>query len=72
MPGICAQIEQKASLDLILAACARIDFHSEFGTQFNPRLSAPDRPGSQTIRGSFGGGFFAPTPFVNALNVGRA
>lgn len=69
VPGLFAQIEQEASLDLTLAASARVDFHSEFGTQFSPRLSALYRPGKWTIRGSFGGGFFAPTPFVDEIEA---
>lgn len=69
VPGIFAQIEQEASLDLTLAASARIDFHGEYGTQFSPRLSALYRPGNWTIRGSFGGGFFAPTPFVDEIEA---
>jgi len=69
VPGIFAQIEQEASLDLILAASAHVDFHSEFGTQFSPRLSALYRPGNWTIRGAFGGGFFAPTPFVDEIEA---
>ena len=69
VPGIFAQIEQEASLDLTLAASARIDFHNEFGTQFSPRLSALYRHGNWTIRGSFGGGFFAPTPFVDEIEA---
>lgn len=67
VPGVFAQLEQEATLDLTLAASARVDFHDEFGTQFSPRLSALYRPGNWTIRGSFDGGFFAPTPFVDAI-----
>ena len=67
VPSVFAQLEQEATLDLTLAASARVDFHDEFGTQFSPRLSALYRPGNWTIRGSFGGGFFAPTPFVDAI-----
>lgn len=69
VPGIFAQVEQEASLDLTLAASARVDFHNDFGTHFSPRLSALYRPGSWTIRGSFGGGFFAPTPFVDEIEA---
>jgi iron complex outermembrane receptor protein len=68
-PGIFAQIEQEASLDLTLAASARVDFHNEFGTQFSPRLSALYRPGNWTVRGSLGRGFFAPTPFVDGIEA---
>jgi len=67
VPGIFAQVEQEATLDLTLAASARVDFHDEYGTQFSPRLSALYRPGNWTIRGSLGGGFFAPTPFVDEI-----
>ncbi len=69
VPGIFAQVEQEATLDLTLAANARVDFHDDFGTQFSPRLSALYRPGNWTIRGSFGGGFFAPTPFVDEIEA---
>lgn len=67
VPGVFAQLEQEATPDLTLAASARVDFHDEFGTQFSPRLSALYSPGNWTIRGSLGGGFFAPTPFVDAI-----
>lgn len=67
VPGIFAQVEQEASFDLTLAASGRVDFHDEYGTQFSPRLSALYRPGNWTIRGSLGGGFFAPTPFVDEI-----
>lgn len=69
VPGIFAQIEQEVSSDLTLAASGRADFHNEFGTQFSPRFSALYRPGKWTIRGSFGGGFFAPTPFVDEIEA---
>lgn len=69
VPGIFAQIEHEATSDLTLAASSRIDFHDAFGTQFSPRISALYRPGNWTIRGSFGGGFFAPTPFVDDIEA---
>jgi iron complex outermembrane receptor protein len=69
VPSVFAQLEQEATLDLTLAASARVDFHDEFGTQFSPRLSTLYRPGNWTIRGSFGGGFFAPTPFVDEIDA---
>ena len=67
--GLFGQVEQEMSADLTLAASARIDFHSEYGTQFSPRLSALYRPGNWTIRGSLGRGFFAPTPFVDEIEA---
>ncbi|MEL6540280.1 MAG: TonB-dependent receptor [Pseudomonadota bacterium] len=69
VPGIFGQMEYEASLDLTLAASARLDFHSEFGTQLSPRFSALYRPGNWTVRGSLSGGFFAPTPFVDEIQA---
>lgn len=69
VPGLFGQVEYEASLDLTLAASARVDFHNEFGTQFSPRFSALYRPGSWTIRGSVSRGFFAPTPFVDEIQA---
>ena len=69
VPGFFAQVEHEASADLTLAGSGRVDFHDEFGTQFSPRLSALYRPGNWTIRGSLGGGFFAPNPFVDEIEA---
>ncbi|MEW4467835.1 TonB-dependent receptor [Parasphingorhabdus sp. JC815] len=69
VPGIFAQVEHEATADLTLAGSGRLDFHDEFGTQFSPRLSALYRPGNWTIRGSLGGGFFAPNPFVDEIEA---
>lgn len=69
VPALFAQVEQEAAPDLTLAASGRVDFHDVFGTRFSPRLSALYRPGRWTVRGSFGGGFFAPTPFVDAIEA---
>src|SRR3546814_17119226 len=52
------QIEQELTDELLLAGSARVDFHSEYGTRFSPRLSALYRPGPWTIRASFGKGFY--------------
>lgn len=69
VPGIFAQVEHEAALDLTFAASGRVDFHDEFGTRFSPRLSTLYRPGFWTIRGSLGGGFFTPTPFVDEIEA---
>lgn len=69
VPALFAQVEQGAAPNLTLAASGRVDFHDVFGTRFSPRLSALYRPGRWTVRGSFGGGFFAPTPFVDAIEA---
>lgn len=67
VPAMFAQIEQDLRRDLTLAASARIDVHSEYGTQFSPRLSGLWRPGPWTVRASYGRGFYAPTPFVEEI-----
>jgi outer membrane receptor for ferrienterochelin and colicins len=56
---------------LKLAASARLDVHNSFGTFFSPRLSALfRRPGSAwSVRTSVGGGFSAPTPFVEEIEA---
>jgi iron complex outermembrane receptor protein len=64
VPGLFAQVEHDLRPGLTLAASARVDVHSEYGTQLSPRLSALYRPGPWTIRASLGRGFYAPTPFV--------
>lgn len=53
----------------ILSCSARVDFHSDYGTRFSPRLSALYRPGPWTIRASLGKGFYAPTPFVDEIEA---
>lgn len=63
-PALFAQVERALATDLILAGSARWDEHSTYGGQFSPRLSLLYKPGPWTIRGSWGQGFYAPTPFV--------
>jgi len=69
VPGVFAQLEHEFSRALTLAASGRLDFHSQYGTQFSPRLSALYRPSSWTIRASLGRGFYAPTPFVEEIEA---
>lgn len=59
------QVEHDLREDLTLAGSARVDAHDEYGTRLSPRLSALYRPGPWTFRASLGGGFYAPTPFVD-------
>ncbi len=55
---------------MALQGSARADRHSAYGTQLSPRLSALLRLASAwTLRISGGGGFSAPTPFVEAADV---
>jgi iron complex outermembrane receptor protein len=69
IPAAFAQVEHDLRPDLTIAASARIDVHSEYGTQLSPRLSALYRPGLWTIRASLGRGFYAPTPFVEEIEA---
>jgi iron complex outermembrane receptor protein len=69
VPAAFAQLELDLRPELTLAASARFDIHSEYGTQLSPRLSALYRPGPWTIRASLGRGFYAPTPFVEEIEA---
>ena len=69
VPALFAQVEHDLRPELTLAASARLDLHSEYGTQLSPRLSALYRPGPWTIRASLGRGFYAPTPFVEEIEA---
>ena len=69
VPGLFAQVEHELGPELTLAASGRVDLHSDYGTQFSPRLSALYRPGPWTIRASLGRGFYAPTPFVEEIEA---
>jgi len=63
-PALFAQLDHDLGDNFALAASARWDDHSEYGDQLSPRVSALYRPGAWTIRGSWGRGFYAPTPFI--------
>ncbi len=63
-PAAFAQIDREFGLDVSVAASARWGQHSDYGSQFSPRVSLLYRPGRWTIRTSWGRGFYAPTPFV--------
>jgi iron complex outermembrane receptor protein len=64
VPAIFAQDEIAFGPRLSLAASARADVHSEYGTLVSPRVSLLARPNtSWRLRLSTGTGTFAPTPF---------
>lgn len=69
-PAAFLQADVDATRWLSLSSTARVDFHSHYGTVFNPRVSmllrAPDAPALDgwTARFSAGTGAFAPTPFT--------
>ena len=50
-----------------MSLSARSDWHSEYGTQFSPRISMLYKPENWIVRGSYGQGFFAPTPFIEDI-----
>jgi iron complex outermembrane receptor protein len=64
-PGAFAQTTLNAGERLALTLSARVDRHSEYGSQASPRASVLVRlPGGWALRGSAGAGYFAPTPFT--------
>ncbi|WP_434937945.1 TonB-dependent receptor plug domain-containing protein [Shewanella sp. HL-SH8] len=69
VPGVFAQLDYTHSEQITTSYSARVDEHSEYGTQFSPRVSLLYRPNNLTIRGSYGQGYFAPTPFVEEIEA---
>lgn len=67
VPGLFSQVDYQANDEMSMSLSARADWHSEYGTQVSPRVSMLYRPESWTIRGSYGQGFFAPTPFIEDI-----
>ncbi|WP_105167280.1 TonB-dependent receptor plug domain-containing protein [Pseudoalteromonas sp. T1lg23B] len=67
VPGLFSQVDYEASDNTSISFSARTDWHNKYGTQFSPRMSVLYRPGNWTIRGSYGQGFFAPTPFIEDI-----
>ncbi len=69
VPGIFAQTDYEFTEQISTSISARLDDHSEFGSQFSPRISLLYRPDDWTIRASYGRGYFAPTPFVEEIEA---
>ena len=69
VPGLFSQLDYELNAQVTTSLSARLEEHSEFGTQFSPRLSMLYRPGDLTIRASYGRGYFAPTPFVEEIEA---
>ncbi|HET9276088.1 MAG TPA: TonB-dependent receptor [Gemmatimonadales bacterium] len=68
--GLFVQAERDLSPRWSLATSARLDRHDEYGTFLSPRASLLARMGAGwRIRGSIGGGFFAPTVFTEETEV---
>lgn len=73
VPGVFAQATVEPAEWLALTASGRVDRHSEYGTIASPRVSVLLRPAGTastwTVRTSLGGGYFAPTPFIEETEV---
>ncbi|KFL38043.1 TonB-dependent receptor plug domain-containing protein [Arenimonas donghaensis] len=69
VPAVFVQAEQALGGDLTLSGSARWDEHSEYGGHLSPRVSLLFRPGDWTLRAAMGGGFYAPTPFVEEIEA---
>lgn len=69
VPSLFAQVDYEMTSELTTSVSARVDEHSDFGTQVSPRVSLLYRPGDLTIRGSYGKGYYAPTPFVEEIEA---
>lgn len=71
VPAIFVQDEFTLTPWLKFAGSARVDAHDQYGTFLSPRLSALVRfPESEwSVRASLGGGFAAPTPFVDEIEA---
>jgi outer membrane receptor for ferrienterochelin and colicins len=68
VPGLFSQLDYEASDDISMSLSARTDWHSEYGTQVSPRVSLLYSPENWTIRGAYGQGFFAPSPFIEDID----
>lgn len=67
-PGLFSQLEYEVSDDISTSLSARTDWHSEYGTQFSPRISLLYSPENWTVRAAYGQGFFAPSPFIEDID----
>lgn len=68
VPGLFSQLDYDASHDISMSLSARTDWHSEYGTQYSPRISLLYNPENWVIRGVYGQGFFAPSPFIEDID----
>jgi outer membrane receptor protein involved in Fe transport len=69
VPGVFAQADYELTEQFSTSVSVRVDDHSEYGTQFSPRVSMLYRPDDLAIRASYGRGYFAPTPFVEEIEA---
>ncbi|MBM7073584.1 TonB-dependent receptor [Shewanella sp. 202IG2-18] len=67
-PGIFSQLDYEVSDEVSASLSARTDWHSEYGTQVSPRVSVLYQPSNWTLRGAYGKGYYAPTPFIEDID----
>lgn len=65
VPAVFGQLGYDLTRDLTLSGSGRVDWHSRYGTRGSPRTAIVWHPGHWTIRGSWSGGWFAPTAIVD-------
>jgi len=68
VPGVFSQVDYEAHEEVSLSLSARADWHSEYGTQMSPRISMLYKPENWIIRGAYGRGFYAPSPFIEDID----
>jgi outer membrane receptor for ferrienterochelin and colicins len=68
VPGLFSQVDYDVSDDIAMSLSARADWHSEYGTQVSPRISLLYSPENWILRGAYGQGFFAPSPFIEDID----
>lgn len=69
IPGLFSQFDYDFSDQLTASVSARVDDHSQYDTQFSPRVSLLYQSDDFAVRGSYGQGYFAPTPFVEEIEA---
>lgn len=71
VPAVFAQDEFSPASWVKLAVSSRVDVQNDYGTFFSPRLSALFRQLDSPwgLRASLGGGYAAPTPFVDEIEA---
>jgi len=67
-PGLFSQLDYELADEVSMSLSARADWHNQYGTQFSPRLSLLYNPENWIIRGAYGQGFYAPTPFIEEID----
>jgi outer membrane receptor for ferrienterochelin and colicins len=70
VPGIFLQDEISPAEWISIAASARVDSHSDYGTYFSPQIAVLLRAGEEwSLRASAGTGFAAPTPLIEDVQA---